>query len=400
MLLFASAFTTFSFLVSIPFKSSITCLSTFIIFVMASQASFNAEISADASQGAGSSDISPSLSTSAQGSTEQKPAGPSSPLISNSPLKAPGKESSSNAGAPFATDSRNALQSQNEDQIPQDLIEPRSARQPSLPVSATSGRAASIQSVGDKDVSAATDSYSALGSNEKSQTPPTLLNQNTRSQSSLPFSPGQFEDTPVNLSGSGNFPDATDFNGIPVDAVEGLQKPQELPQSGTPSQPSLPISPHSETEGVKWLNNANGRKDTEIPGSWPVPSETSPMTQDWQPSETPNHSFLPLSHISSGIDEVKAPSHADTPVASNLPNISKSPKPSLLSISSSSLLSKTSDQEIVRALEPGTGGRTDLTRSIPTAVDEELTPPHDVESRVLTSLPGSSTYKSLMVSEQ
>lgn len=367
---------------------------------MASQASFNAEISADASQGAGPSDNSTSSTTSAQGSTEQKPAGPSSPLISNSPLKALGKESSSNAGASFAPDSRNALPNHNEDQIPQDLIEPRSARQPSLPVSAMSGRAASIHSVGDKDVSAATDPYCALGSNEESRTPPTWLNQKSPSQSSLPFPPGQLEDSPVDVSGGENVPDATDFNGIPADAVEGLQKPQELPQSGIPSQPFLPISPHSETEGVKWLSNANGKKDTEIPGSWPVPNETSPMTQDWQTSETPNHSFLPLSHISNEIDEIKAPSHADSPVASNLPNISKSPKPSLFSNSSSSLLSKTSDQEIVRALEPETGGRTDLTRRIPTAIDKELTPPHNVESRVLTSPPGSSTNKSLMVSEQ
>lgn len=395
---------------------------------MASQAFLNSKTSVGASQGAGTSDNSTSLSASAQGSAEQKTPGQSSLQPSNTPLKISGKEPSGNAADPFsAPDSLNALQNRNESQIPEHLVENKSSRQPSLtatptpdkapsiissenaetspttkseneqnesedsqnseglrkktrqpslPVSATAGRA---KSVGNNEVSAAIDSYNALGvSNEGSSAPQTSANQRTPSQSSLPLYPRQFDTASVDSPGGANVPDTTESNNIAEGNLEELQKPQELPKGNTPSQYSAPLSPLPETEAENWLNSANGRKDSEIPGSWPVTSETSPTVQDWRASDTPSHSFLPLAPNPSEIDGLRTPGYPDTSVAAETPNTNKSPKPSLFSRSSSSTLSGSSDQENVRALEPDTDGKTNFTPSVPAPLSEEL---NNVESR-------------------
>lgn len=437
-------------------QSSITYLLTFIPFVMAGQASVDAEtpeltpnppnsiwsgFPVVNPKGAGPSDNSTSLTASAQGSTEQETARQPSLPISNFPLKPPGKGTSSNAGDSSVPNSHNILQDQNGSQKPPDLIEQESARQPSfststtsvkapsiisseneqtfptsdsvnveneesqrlqelqntarqpsLSVPPTSSRIGSIHSAGNEDASAATDSYNTSASlNEETQIPRNLLNQKTPSQSSLLFSPPQLEAAAVDSSGGANVSSTAEINSVTADTVKEPQKPQELEISRTPSQYSLPLSSLSETERVKWLNNADSRVDTEIPGSWPDTSEASPTAQDLQELETPRHPFLPLSHISSEIDGVKPPGNSDAPVAAEPPNISKSPSLSLFSSSSSSSLSKSSDQETMRALERGTEETANVTPSFVAALNEEVTPPNNVESRVLASPSGSST---------
>ena len=438
-------------------QSSITYLLTFILFVMAGQASVDAETPELRTpnpprsiwsgfpvvnpKGAGPSDNSASLTASAQGSTEQETARQSSLPISNFPLKPPGKGTPSNAGDSSISNSHNILQNQNGSQKPPDLVEQESARQPSfsasttsvkapsiasseneetlptsdpvnveneesqrlqelqktarqpsLSVPPTSSRIGSIQSAGNKDASAATDSYNTSASlNEESRIPQNLLNQKTPSQSSLLFSPHQLEAAAVDSSGGANVPGTTEINSIAEDTAKEPQKPQELGISRTPSQYSLPLSPLSETERVKWLNNADSRVDTEIPGSWPDTSEASPTAQDLRELETTRHPFLPLSQISSEIDGVKPPGNSDAPVAAELPNISKSPSLSLFSSSSLSSLSKSSDQETMRALEPGTEETANVTPGFLATLNEEVTPPNNVESRVLASPSGSST---------
>lgn len=374
---------------------------------MASQVSPNFRASFDASQGAGPSENTTSLTASAQGSTEQKPAKQPSPNESQIPQDLIERESArqpSLPASPISVETPSILSSGNADTFPisnSDDVQnvngesqnaqglQKTARQPSLPVS---GRAASIQSAGNKDVSATIDSYNALGaSKEESQIPRNLLNRKTPSQSSLLFSPRRLAASPLDSSGGANFSDSKDIRSIPADTIEEFQQPQELPKSSTASQYSLPLSPGSETEGVEWWNNSNSRVDKEIPGSWPATGEASPTAQGRRASEKPRHPFLPLSHISSEIDGVKAPSHADTPVAAELPNISNSSNLSMYSSSSSSSLSKSSDRETVRALEPGTEGGTNDTTSVPASLSEERTPPNDLESRVLASPSGSST---------
>ncbi|MCJ1468251.1 hypothetical protein MMC07_006879 [Pseudocyphellaria aurata] len=394
---------------------------------MAGQAFLNSGASINASQGAGTSNNSTSLSASAsasaQGSTERKTPGQPSLQTPNNPLKAPSKESSGNVTNFSAPDSLNALQNRNESQILQHLAEKVSAREPSLHATPTSDNAPGIissentdtlpkpkldnvqfenedsqdsqglqktarqpsfpgraKSVGSKDVSAAVDSYNALGvSNEESSIPRTWVNQRTPSQPSVPISPRQFDPPSVDSSGGANIPDTTGSNSIPEGNLEELQKPQGLPKGSAPSQYPAPLSPLPEAEGDTWLNEANGRKDSEIPGSWPVTSGTSSTAQDWRASDTPSNSFPPLAPIPSGIDRDKAPDYPDTLGAAEPPNTNKSPKTTLFSPSSSSTLSEASDQENVRAFEPDPEGRTNITPSVPAPLGEEL---NNVESRM------------------
>lgn len=551
MLFFPSAFmnsSRFSYLL----QSSTTyllILSTFILFVMAGQASRDARASVDAEtpevrqpelprsslsvppvaqpKGAGPSDNSTSLTAPAQESSDQKTARQSSFLTSNTPPEVPGKENSSEVGDASTSNSHNVLQNQNESQPPQDLIEqksaripslpaspapvkapsivsfgnvnsaptsdsnnvpkeneesqksqglqkkarepslpispqsgpaasinsvgdkdvstaldpdnalgasneesripisptsgraasiksagnkdvstaldsenvlgssneesriPQTARQPSLPISPTSGRATSIKSVGNKDVSAALDSDNELGaSGEESRIPQNLPNQKTPSQPSVLFSPRQLEAANVDSSSGANPPDTTETNSIPADSEE-LQKPQELSKRETLSQFSPPLSPISGTDKAKRLNNANSRKSSEIPGSWPVTSEASSTAQDLRKSETPSNSLLPLSHIPNEDDGVETSGDPDASVGAELAGISRSPKPSLFSPSTLSFLSKFSDQETVRSLEPGTEERTNVPPSIPASLGEGLNPPSNVESGVLDPVLGN-----------
>lgn len=321
-------------------------------------------------------------------STEQKIARLSSLHLSNTLLDGPRKETLSNADDSSILNSQNVLQNQDESQKPQDLIDDKSVRQLSLPVSVTSDRTASI------DVSAAVDSHSQLeAAKQENQLPENTLDQKKPSQSSPLVSPRQLEAASVDSSAGANVGGTAEINNNnnPEDTVEKLQKPQELPKSRTPSQFSLPLSQLSETESFKLFNNADSRKDAEIPGSWPVTSEASPTATNFGAPETPSHHFLPLSHTPSEINGVNAPNHADAPVAAELPNIGKSPKPSFFSRSSSSLVSRSSDLESVRALESGTEEKSKVTTRVPTALNEELTPSNNAESSMLASPPGSST---------
>ena len=192
-------------------------------------------------------------------------------------------------------------------------------------------------------------------------------------------------------------PDVSHIIETPQAPDEESQKPQNLLESGTTSQSSLPLSstpieakidgPKSRagsrsvhTERNQSLSNTDTRDGVDIHGSSSISVERNKKSLEFPASKKSNESLHPLSSIAS-TDEVKSRDDKDAP---NATHSSPNTRKTITSSSSSS----SSEEGADSALSPSLNHR------------EESVQPDSVESRWGTSQQGMSSKGNLRAIKQ